>query len=297
MNENPYIIDKRQVRRSFDAAAADYDAVAVLQRQVGENLIQRLELIRHSPGLLLDVGAGTGVATRALMKRYPKARVAALDLAPAMLRRARKRAPWHRRLACVCADAEHLPFNDASVDMIFSNLAVQWCPDLDRAFREFQRVLRPEGLLMFSTFGPDTLRELRSAWSEVDGFSHVSAFMDMHDVGDALVRARFADPVMDVESFTLTYDRTVDLMRDLKTLGAGNATAGRARGLTGRARMRAVADAYERFRDPDKRLPATYEVVYGHAWGAEGIAQLRDASGAVGIPLSSLKQSLRGGGR
>lgn len=290
MSESPYRPDKRELRRAFDGAAPVYDEVAVLQREVGERLLERLELVLLQPQRVLDVGAGTGLATRALQKRYRKAEVLALDLAPGMLKAARRRGSFWRPLRCICADAEALPLASNSVDLVFSNFTLQWVHDLDRAFNEFQRVLRPGGLLMFSSLGPDTLRELRQSWASVDDYTHVNAFIDMHDVGDALVRARFADPVLDVENFTLTYPRVGDLMRDLKRLGAHNVTAGRRRGLTTRAKLQAMQAAYERYRGGDGRLPATYEIVYGHAWAPETLPQRADASGAVKIPLSSLKR-------
>lgn len=258
-------VDKRKVRESFERAAASYDQVAVLQREVGERMLERLDLVRTPPRTILDVGAGTGVATAALAKRYRKARVVALDIAHAMLRGARKRAPWFSGMGFVCGDAENLPLAAGRFDLLFSNLTVQWCLDLEATLREFRRVLCPGGLLMFTSFGPDTLRELRESWSRVDGRNHVNAFLDMHDVGDTLMRAGFAEPVMDVETFTLTYEDAYAVMRDLKLMGAHNVTAGRPRGLTGRRRMAAMVAAYEDLRR-DGRLPATYEVVYGHAW-------------------------------
>ncbi len=288
MSEPPYLPDKKQVRRAFERAAARYDADAVLQREVGKRLESRLELIRQVPARVLDVGAGTGLATRDLMKRYPKAQVFALDVAAPMLRLARRRAPLFRRLHCVVGDAEALPFRADSFELLFSNLTVQWCHDLDRVLRGFLRVLAPGGLLMFTTYGPDTLRELRTAWAAADDYNHVNAFYDMHDIGDALVRAGFADPVMDVEHFTLTYAGVHDLMRDLKAIGAHNVTAGRPRGLTGRRRLAAVERAYEAYRGADGRLPATYEVVYGHAWVPAQKRQRRDEDGVVRIPLSGI---------
>ncbi len=289
MIESPYQLNKAQVRASFDRAAPQYDAVAVLQREVGQRLLERLDLVRLVPETILDVGCGTGAITAELMGHYRRARVYGLDLAPAMLAIARERSSWLRKLRCICADAEALPVADASIDLVFSNLALQWCEDLDQVFREFRRVLRPGGLVMFTTLGPDTLMELRRSWSEADGHTHVNAFMDMHDVGDALLRARLAEPVMDVERLTLTYDSLAELMRDLKTLGAHNLNAGRPRSLTGKGRLRAAAAAYERFRQ-DGRLPASYEVVYGHAWAPrQDESTVRRDHGVAVFPLSRLK--------
>ncbi|MEW8505955.1 MAG: malonyl-ACP O-methyltransferase BioC [Candidatus Thiodiazotropha sp.] len=278
------IIDKRQARVAFSRAASRYDEVALLQREIGQRMLQRLTYIRHQPKVVLDVGAGTGEATLGLKKHYRKARVVALDFALPMLQRARKRGGWLARPSCVCGDAEQLPLADRSVDMIFSNAALQWCNDLQGTFTEFLRVLRPNGMLLFSTFGPDTLSELRASWSKVDGHSHVSPFPDMHDVGDAMVRAGLAEPVVDVDRMRLTYDDVSSLMRDLKTLGAHNVTSDRPRGLTGKGRLQAMCEAYEAFRADDNKLPASYEVVYGHAWAP----RQRQVDGATTIPLDQI---------
>lgn len=264
--------DKRAVRQSFERAARTYEAAAVLQHEVCGRMHERLDLIRHRPATVLDAGSGTGNALAALRARYPDARVIALDIALAMLQQGREhaRTPWwnivrKNAVTSLCGDIEALPLASASADMVWSNLALQWVNDADKAFAEFSRVLAPGGLLMFSTFGPDTLKELRTAYSQVDHYTHVSRFTDLHDIGDLLVKRGFADPVMDMEPFTLNYGDVRALMRDLKAIGAHNATQGRPRGLTGRARLAAVTAAYEAFRR-DGRLPATFEVVYGHAW-------------------------------
>lgn len=258
--------DKRLARRSFEHAAACYDEAAVLQQEVARRLLERLDFMRIQPRRVLDLGCGTGQCIPGLMSRYKAAEVVALDVALPMLAQARRRGRWLRRPRCVCADAESLPFADARFDLVFSNLMLQWCPDLEPVFSELQRVLRPGGLLLFTSFGPDTLRELRDSWSRVDGYTHVNAFQDMHDVGDALVRTRFAEPVMDVERLTVTYPDVWQLMRELKQIGAHNVTVGRRRGLTGKARMQRLVRAYEAFRC-DGVLPASYEIVNGHAWG------------------------------
>jgi malonyl-CoA O-methyltransferase len=284
-----YALDIPRVRRAFDRAATSFDAAAVLHTEVRGNLLARLDWVTLTPRVVLDAGAGTGLAARALTRRYPKARVIALDSSPQMLRAAGRRQSWLRRFDRVCADAQALPFADGSLDLIFSNLMLQWC-NPDAVFAEFRRVLAPRGLLCFATLGPDSLRELRSAWRAVDSRTHVNQFIDMHDIGDALVRAGFAAPVLDVERYTLNYLDVGRVAADLKATGAHNATMGRPRGLTGRQGFAALQAAYETFRQ-DGRLPATYEVVFGHAWTPDTpAARARDGSA---ISLDDVKRQLR----
>jgi malonyl-CoA O-methyltransferase len=287
MSQDPFVIEQAAVRRSFDRAAARYDESAVLQAEVRARLLERLDYVTLEPAVVLDAGCGTGHSSQALAERYPQARVVALDLSEGMLREARNRPPPRGAFALVCGDAMRLPLADASVDLVFSNLTLQWCTDLDAAFGEFRRVLRPRGLLNFTTFGPDTLFELREAWARADGHRHVSDFADMHDVGDGLLRAGLAEPVMDVERFTLTYADVFGLMRDLKAIGAHNAAASRPRGLTGRARLAAMQSAYEARRS-DGLLPATYEVVFGQAWGPAGAPQRGRRSGEFSVPADAI---------
>ena len=280
-------IDKLQARRAFNRAATTYDAVAELQYEIGDRLIERLDYVRLQPARILDLGAGTGFFSAALLKRYRKADIVALDVAENMLRQVQGRGGWFRKPRCVCADAETLPFADDSFQLIFSNLMLQWSVDLEQTFMELRRVLAPGGLLMFTTFGPDTLMELRASWEKVDGFTHVNTFIDMHDVGDSLVSTRWAEPVMDSERITVTYRQLGTLMQDLKQIGAHNVTHGRPAGLTGRQRMQQLAEAYEEFRE-DGVLPASYEVVYGHAWSPVN----KQSADAVGneVPLASLQR-------
>lgn len=286
MRDN-YHIDKARARASFGRAADTYDAAAVLQKQVREEMLSRLDLVKISPLVILDAGCGTGVGSHALQKRFAKSQVVSLDFAYPMLQKTRKTCRKSgglvqtlktllggSRQSLLCADIESLPLADATVGLVWSNLAIQWCNNLDAALQEFHRVLQPEGLLMFSTLGPDTLRELRVATGQQDvngnSFTSVSRFIDMHDIGDALVRAGFSAPVLDVERFTLTYDDVKSVMRDLKSIGAHNATDGRARGLLGKGFFAKLEASYEQFRLGSKseggKLPATFEVVYGHAW-------------------------------
>jgi len=285
-----YALDTRRVRRSFDRAAGTFDDAAVLQTEVRDNLLARLDWMALAPRVVVDAGAGTGHASRALIRRYPRARVIAVDFSARMLHAAGRQQSWLRRFARVCADAERLPLADGSVDLILSNLMLQWC-NPDQAFAEFRRVLAPHGLLTFTTLGPDTLRELRSAWAEVDSRTHVHQFIDMHDIGDALVRGGFVSPVLDVERYSLTYPDVRRVAADLKATGGHNATAGRARGLTGRRQFAALQAAYEAYRQ-DGRLPATYEVVFGHAWTPDTDVRRRAQDGAS-VSLDDIKQQLR----
>jgi malonyl-CoA O-methyltransferase len=262
--------DKRQMRRSFENAASTYDRAAVLQREVCARALERLDLLKLDPGAIIDAGCGTGFAAKALRERYPRATLVGLDIAPAMLYAARSGIPIWRKLTgssrqvFVCGDNERLPLRPGCADMLWSNLAFQWASDLAAVFRECQRVLRPGGLLTFTTFGPDTLRELRAACAG-DGRIHVNGFIDMHDIGDMMIDSGFADPVMDMEYLTLTYSDVRTLMRELKAIGAQNVAAGRNRALTGKRALRDIELRYESFRR-DARLPATFEVIYGHAW-------------------------------
>jgi malonyl-CoA O-methyltransferase len=234
-------------------------------------MLDRLGCIKLQPSRIIDIGSGTGWGTRQLGERYPKADVTALDIAIGMLQLARGTSSWWQKLFAgkrenfVCADVEALPIASNSVEMMWSNLALQWCNDLPATFVELQRVLKVEGLLIFSSFGVDTLKELRIAFSDVDGYNHINRFADMHDIGDMLVEAGFADPVMEMESITLTYDDVRAVMQDLKSIGANNATAGRAPGMMGKANWQRVTENYEKLRR-DGKLPATFEIIYGHAW-------------------------------
>jgi malonyl-CoA O-methyltransferase len=288
---NEFALDVRRVRESFSQAAVTYDAAAVLQAQVREELLRRLEVLRMEPEVVVDLGAGTGQASIALKRKYPGGRVVAMDIAHGMLRQARKRQTLLRRFDRVVADAAALPLGNASVDMLFSSLMLQWCNDPDQVLRECRRVLRPGGVLHFTTLGPDTLTELRKSWQAADpGHAHVNRFIDMHDLGDALVRAGFAEPVLDVERYTLTYDDARGLMRDLKEIGAHNVTAGRARGLTGKSTLARMLTAYEGFRRNGK-LPATYEVVFAQAWCPTGPVRTKGQPSAESvIPISQIRR-------
>jgi malonyl-CoA O-methyltransferase len=263
----PALLDRAAIRRNHDRASAGYDGSAVLAARLREAMFARLEWVAFIPDAVLDLGCGTGRGASALAARWPRARVFALDAAPAMLAEARRQA-GDERIEWLHASAEGIPLSSASVDFVFSNLLLPFCEDIDAVFAEVSRVLKPRGLFTFTTFGPDTLAELRAAWRAADPADrHVHPFTDMHDLGDGLVRAGFAEPVLDVTRYTLTYPDVGSIMRDLKAIGSQNAASSRPRGLTGRGRIDAMTRAYEPFR-ADGVLPASYEAVFGQAWGA-----------------------------
>lgn len=280
-------LDTRVVRRAFDRAAAHYERNADLQREAANELLERLEGVRIQPRVVVDLGCGTGYATRALARMYGGANVFGVDFAQGMLR-SFERGLWPRRRPVpLCADLTRLPFEDASVDLLFSSLAFQWIDDLPLLFAELRRVLRPEGVLMFSTFGPDTLTELRAAWAAVDDGVHVNRFPDMHDVGDALLGAGLRDPVMDVDRIERRYDDLRALMRSIKSIGAGNAASGRPRGLLGRGALERLEAAYAT-RDEDGRPSASWELVYGHAWGASIPRPGHGDAGEFAVPIDAI---------
>ncbi len=312
---------KEQVRDSFNNAADTYDGVAVLQQEVCKRLLERLEYIKIKPQVIVDLGSGTGQATLALAQQYPDASIVALDLAEQMLKKARekvspqtglrqkinsllKSSPFfksffkrggNQQYQFVCADAEQLPLADASVDLIFSSLTIQWCLDLPALLGEFRRVLKPGGLLMFTTLGTETLYELRASWAEVSDKIHVNEFTDMHAVGDALYNVQAENPVMDNEKIVLNYQSIRKILLELKAVGAHNQNQGRETALTGKKRLQAMYQAYEQFRTPDG-YPVTYDVLYGHAWNPKTPMQntcSESGQKQTSISLSQLKSTLR----
>ena len=291
---NDFHLDRRQVRRNFGRAATTYEQHDVLQREVQAQLLERLDIHPQPPSLVVDVGAGTGRGSALLRERYGKAQIIAVDLALPMLHAARSHLSWRRPFARVCAEASALPLADHSVDVLHSNLCFQWIDDLPALFGECMRVLKPGGLLAFSSFGPDTLKELRAAWAQADRQPHVSRFLDMHDVGDALLAAGLRDPVLDVCRYTLTYSEPRKLLLELRGLGATNADSSRGRGLTGKSHYRRMLQAYETMR-VDGRIPATWEVITAHAWGPP-VGQPRRVTGGGEIASFSV-DSLRGSRR
>jgi malonyl-CoA O-methyltransferase len=266
-------IDQARVRHLF-AQPARIAPSDFLRREIASRMHDRRALVRISPQRVLDAGCGAGADLALLQKDYPAAHIVGIDAAPAMAALARSPAsksllsrllPAKSGIDSLCGDFGELPFGPNSLDLVWSNLALHWHPQPDRVFAEWRRVLRVEGLLMFSNFGPDTLRELRAAFAEVDEHPHVLPFVDMHDFGDQLVEAGFSTPVMDMEVITVTYDTTDALLADVRALG-GNPLATRARGLLGRGAGQRLHAALERGRRADGKLALSFEVIYGHAF-------------------------------
>ncbi|HET6553769.1 MAG TPA: malonyl-ACP O-methyltransferase BioC [Dyella sp.] len=291
---SPSHVDQRQVRRNFSRAAATYEQHDALQQEVQTLLLDRLGFYLETPERVVDVGAGTGRGTALLRKHYPKAQVVAMDLALPMLRAAKKHVSWLKPFQRVCAEATALPLPDHSVDVLHSNLCFQWIDDLPALFGECVRVLKPGGLLVYSTFGPDTLKELRAAWAQADEQPHVSRFLDMHDLGDAMINAGLRDPVLDVDRYTLTYSEPRMLLKELQGLGATNADRERERHLLGKRHYQRMLAAYETMR-VDGRIPATWEVVTAHAWGPPPGQSRRLAGGGemASFSIDSLRGSRR----
>ncbi|MDB5794175.1 MAG: bioC [Noviherbaspirillum sp.] len=255
-----------------------------LRREIASRMRERLDLIKVEPRVVLDAGCGEGADIGVLQDRFSEACVLGIDASPAMLDAARGRqvaalSSMSRLLAkwlpgrssgglsagsVLCGDFAQLPFGVNSVDLVWSNLALHWHPQPDRVFAEWRRVLKIDGLLMFSCFGPDTFKELRSAFGE-SAHARLLPFVDMHDFGDMLVNAGFSTPVMDMETITVTYDSVPKLMADVRSLG-GNPLQTRPRGLHGRASRDRAMHALEKSRGPDGRMPLTFEVIYGHAF-------------------------------
>jgi malonyl-CoA O-methyltransferase len=282
-----FFLDPRLVRRSFDRASGTYDAAAAVQGEIRTRLLERLDIVRLQPTAVLDLGAGTGHSSRELKRRYPAAQVIALDSSLSMLRASASHQRFLRKFAPVCADAHRLPLRSQSFDLLLSNLVLEWCHDPDAVFAEAARVLRPKGLFMFTTLGPDTLKEVRELWRGVDPFTHVHRFIDMHDFGDALLRAGFAEPVMDTERLTVTYRDLPALLAEIRGSGARNLAQGRPRGLTGRERGAVVRSRSEELaRNGPLRI--SVEVVHGHAW-AVGERKARREGNEVLVPFEHLR--------
>jgi len=280
-------LDKKAVIAAFNRASTTYDQAAILQQEITSRVLERLEWMKIQPKIILDLGAGTGQASIALAKKYPDATIIALDIAEQMLQLARQKVQSQsskgilkqlrnklmnqkdEQVSYLCADAESLPIQNQSVDLIVSNLAIQWCENTQLLFNELQRILSPSGCLLFSSFGVETLIELKQSWLAINQQPHVNNFVDILELGDAMLQSGLADPVMDSEKIVMEYTELLDLFKDLKQIGAHNHLKNRSKGLMTKAKLKIVQQAYEQFKLKNGKYPASYEVVYGHAWGRD----------------------------
>lgn len=261
----PALID-RDVQRRFDRAAAGFDEADFIHRVTFDELLQRLSPVKMQPRNILDLGCATGSGSRPLTRRFRGCRVISLDASFAMLQLAVRKRSFFAKGPALQSDASRLPLKDSSVDLVFANLLLPWIDDLPTCLSEIARVLRKDGVFAFATFGPDSLSEIRTAWRSIDEDWHVNAYPDMHDIGDALVRAGLRDPVLDVDHLTVTYRDTDALYRDLTNAGARNCLRGRRKGLTGKNRFHRM-DTLLAANMTDDVLTLRLELVYGHAWG------------------------------
>ncbi|MDI9819093.1 MULTISPECIES: malonyl-ACP O-methyltransferase BioC [unclassified Legionella] len=278
-----------EICNTFNKHAAEYEQAAKVQHEIGERLFERLYYLKIKPRYVLDLGCGTGLFISKLKKLYPQAEVVGVDLACAMLREAKKKQGWRRKWPLINADMGQLPFPSGLFDLIFTNQVVHWS-SMESVFREINRVMNRQGCLMFSTLGPDTFKELKQAWLEADHYAHTNEFMDMHDIGDCLLREYFIDPVVDMEILAVHYSDLKQLLISLKAQGVRNINRKRNEGLTGKQSWQAFEKAYQTLCTNDK-YPLTYEVIYGHAW--KGEQQRLEQGIETLIPLSQIQRTRR----
>ena len=268
---HPSSLNRRDIQRRFDRAAAGFDDVDFVHAVTREGLLERLQPMRLEAKTIVDLGCATGAACPLLARRFRRARVIAIDLSANMLEQLERKKSWRSRTAAIQASATALPLADNSVDLVFANLLLPWIDDPALVFAETARVLRKDGLMLFATLGPDSLQELRQAWRSVDSSPHVHHHLDMHDLGDAAVRAGLRDPVLDVDRLAVTYKSAAALFHDLTATGARNCLTHRGKSLMSRGRFAAMTDALDATRN-DGVIQLDLELVYGHCWGSGAAA-------------------------
>ncbi|MDF1678646.1 MAG: malonyl-ACP O-methyltransferase BioC [Legionellaceae bacterium] len=279
----------REVCNAFHRQASVYEKAALVQKEIGEQLFERLDYLKMVPNYILDLGCGTGLFSARLKKKYPKAVVISLDIAHGMLLETKAKARWpQKKAACVRADMHALPFKDQTFDLVFSNQVLHWSEAFPKLAREINRVMRKDACLMFSTLGPDTFQELRE--SHHTAFAHTNIFMDMHDLGDILLAEHFLDPVVDMEKLTVHYADFKALLHSLRDQGVRNMNVKRNAGLTGIQAWRSFEASVKAHQTPSGKYPLTYEVVYGHAW--KGVQHLTERGLETSIPVSMLRRKV-----
>lgn len=260
---------KTEICKAFNDHALQYEQAAIIQHEIGERLFERLGYLKIKPRYILDLGCGPGTFSQRLKKYYPQAEIVGFDLAHIMLKQARSKQGWRHKWSLVNGDMTSMPFTAGLFDLVFANQVIHWSHSLTDVMSELNRVMSPQGCLMFSTLGPDTFIELKQAWAAVDKHTHVNDFVDMHDLGDCLLAEHFVDPVVDMELLTAHYSTLSLLLQALKSQGVRNIHSARNRGLTGKRSWYAFEQAFGAFCTEQGKFPLTYEVVYGHAWKGE----------------------------
>ncbi|MGL5742892.1 MAG: malonyl-ACP O-methyltransferase BioC [Legionella sp.] len=258
-----------EISKAFNQHATEYERTAKVQQEIGLRLLERLQFLNIKPQRILDLGCGPGFFSHELTQLYPKAQIVGLDLAPMMLSLAQKKQSWRRKWSLVAADMCRMPFAAGAFDLVFANQVIHWGEALPQVFRELNRVMRVNGCFMFTTLGPDTFKELKTAWFYVNQYAHVNEFADMHDVGDCLMLEHFLDPVVDMELLAVHYETLPKLVQALKAQGVRNINPNRNQGLTGKKAWKQFEQNFVAMQTVTGKYPLTYEVVYGHAWKGE----------------------------
>lgn len=279
-----------EICNAFNAHAMDYDQAAIVQKEIGDRLFERLDYLKMKPRFVLDLGCGTGYFSKKLKQRYPKALVVGLDLAWMMLKQVRKRQSILSSWPLVHANMTSLPFSSGVFDLVFANQVIHWANPLSSVMSEINRILNVDGCFMFSTLGPDTFQELRTAWSQVHQYAHTNDFMDMHDLGDILLAEHFIDPVVDMEKLLAYYPSLSRLLHTLKDQGVRNINRARNQGLTGKDAFRRFETLMNQFCNEKGQFPLSYEIVYGHAWKGSKHKMGQGIEEAY-IPISQLRRS------
>lgn len=282
-----------EISNTFNKQANAYERVAKVQQEIGDRLFERLQYLKISPKYILDLGCGPGAYSSKLTKMFPKAHVVGLDLARAMLDKARSKQGFFRKWSLVNANLQKMPFASGTFDLVFSNQVIHWAYPLGPVFRELNRVMNTNGCLMFSTLGPDTFKEIRKAWDGLGTHAHTNDFLDMHDVGDALMSEHFVEPVMDMEILSMHYESLAQLLQSLKDQGVKNIHSQRNKGLTGKNIWNQFEKNYTTLLSESGKFPLSYEVVYGHAW--KGEKRKTDKGTETVIPVSQIVRTQSNG--
>ena len=287
------MLNKKRISKDFSNAADTYDAAAIVQQEICDRALERLQMLKLEPSTILDIGSGTGKSVRGLQTQFPKSHVIASDVAmPMLMYLNQMQVSLKHKASIVCCDAEKLSIKDESVDLIFSTSTFQWCEDLNLVFTECLRILKPDGVLVFTSFGPDTLKELRQSWACVDQQDHVHQFIDMHYIGDLLLANNYTDPVVDMELITIEYQHVRQLLKDLKDTGSRSKfdieENNFSSGLMGKNKFQQFEVAYESHRQNNGLLPASYEIIYGYARKLSLTNDKMPAS-EVRIPIRQIK--------